>query len=111
MTRVKSQTNNYLNKHIGSIFRGRLKPEFNKSQIKIESSLARRYNDLKRKKRVFREEFIKNINSIAKFHNIRYSNLIHRLNIYQVLMNRKSISNMSISENRSIKSIIYITST
>ncbi|MFI4847333.1 MAG: 50S ribosomal protein L20 [Candidatus Makana argininalis] len=64
------------------------------------------YRDRKQKKRNFRKLWILRINAASRQHGISYSRFIHNLKNLNILINRKILSDIAISDKNSFKKLI-----
>ncbi len=112
MTRVtksvtaKARHKKILNETKGSFgARSRLFKTAKQSYIK---SLQYAFRDRKNKKRSFRSLWISRINAAAREHGLSYSNLIYFLSDKNIIINRKLLSEIAISDNSTFKKILEI---
>ncbi len=61
-------------------------------------SRAYAYRDRKNRKREFRALWITRLSAAARMHGLRYSELIHGLELANIELNRKSLSELAISD-------------
>tara|TARA_Y100000385_G_scaffold273005_1_gene314418 strand:- start:6335 stop:6682 length:348 start_codon:yes stop_codon:yes gene_type:complete len=87
--------------HYGA--RSRLFKTAKQSNIK---SLQYAFRDRKNRKRSFRNLWISRINAGARVHGISYSKLINGLNIKDIIINRKVLSDIAITDSATFKKII-----
>ena len=87
--------------HYGA--RSRLFKTAKQSNIK---SLQYAFRDRKNRKRSFRNLWISRINAGARDHGISYSKLINGLNIKDIIINRKVLSDIAITDSATFKKII-----
>ena len=92
--------------HYGA--RSRLYKTAKQSNIK---SLQYAFRDRKNKKRAFRSLWIARINAACSREGLTYSNFINLLDTNNILLNRKILSDIAISDNDTFKKIISIVST
>ncbi len=71
----------------------------------VMNSLAYAYRDRRRKKRDFRKLWITRINAAARLNDLSYSRLINGLNLANVEVNRKMLSDIAINDPSGFKSI------
>lgn len=74
----------------------------------VMRSRAYAYRDRKRRKRDFRKLWIQRINAAAKLNNMKYSQLIHGLNLAGVTVNRKMLAEIAISEPNNFAEFVKI---
>mgnify|MGYP001322180582 FL=1 len=89
--------------HYGA--RSRLFKTAKQSNIK---SLQYAFRDRKNKKRVFRNLWIARINAGSREHGISYSQLINALKDKNILLNRKILSEISISDKVAFEKVIKL---
>mgnify|MGYP001465687715 CR=1 FL=1 len=87
--------------HYGA--RSRLYKTAKQSNIK---SLQYAFRDRKNRKRNFRSLWIARINAGSREHGISYSQLINGLNSKNVVIDRKVLSEIAITDNKTFKKII-----
>ena len=87
--------------------RSRLFKTAKQSHIK---SLQYAFRDRKNKKRSFRSLWISRINAAVREEGISYSDFICSLNDKNIIINRKLLSEISISDNSTFKKILEIAS-
>lgn len=87
-------------------YRGRSKSCFRVAIEKVEKGLQYAYRDRRNKKRTFRALWIQRINAGARLHGLTYSQLINGLNLAGVVLDRKILSDLAISEPASFASIV-----
>ena len=92
--------------HYGA--RSRLYKTAKQSNIK---SLQYAFRDRKNKKRAFRSLWIARINAACSREGLSYSNFINLLDTNDILLNRKILSDIAISDNATFKKIISTVST
>ena len=72
----------------------------------VEKGLSYAYRDRKNKKRVFRSLWITRINAAAREHGLSYSELINKLKIQGVEINRKVLADLAMNDPEKFSSII-----
>tara|TARA_B100000900_G_scaffold416256_1_gene450623 strand:+ start:7093 stop:7440 length:348 start_codon:yes stop_codon:yes gene_type:complete len=87
--------------HYGA--RSRLYKTAKQSNIK---SLQYAFRDRKNKKRSFRSLWISRINAGSREMGVSYSNLISSLESKNILLNRKILSDLAVSDNQAFKKVI-----
>ena len=85
---------------------GRRKNVYTIAKNAVEKGLSYAYRDRKNKKRVFRSLWITRINAAARQHGLNYSELINKLKIQGVEINRKVLADIAMNEPEKISSII-----
>lgn len=75
--------------------RGRL---FKSARETTERAAKYAYRDRKQRKRQFRRLWIIRIGAAARLHGLSYNNFIHGLKIAQIDLNRKTLSELAISD-------------
>tara|TARA_X000000368_G_C22934284_1_gene669147 strand:+ start:37 stop:384 length:348 start_codon:yes stop_codon:yes gene_type:complete len=91
--------------HYGA--RSRLYKTAKQSNVK---SMQYAFRDRKNKKRVFRSLWIARINAAAKELGLSYSKLINLLYQKNIILDRKVLSNLAISDKSTFKKIVEIVS-
>jgi large subunit ribosomal protein L20 len=91
--------------HYGA--RSRLYKTAKQSNIK---SLQYAFRDRKNKKRSFRSLWISRINAASREQGITYSNLIKLLDDKNIILDRKILSEIAISDNATFKKVVEIAS-
>ncbi len=69
-------------------------------------SLQYAFRDRKNRKRAFRSLWISRINAATKDHGIRYSKFINSLVSKNIILNRKILSELAVSDNQTFKKIV-----
>ena len=87
--------------------RSRLFKTAKQSYIK---SLQYAFRDRKNKKRSFRSLWISRINAAVREEGVSYSNFVFALNNKNIIINRKILSDIAISDNSTFKKILHIAS-
>ena len=64
------------------------------------------FRDRKNKKRAFRALWVARINAGSRELNITYSHLINSLNQKNILLNRKILSELAVSDNPTFKKVV-----
>ena len=85
---------------------GRRKNVYTIAKNAVEKGLSYAYRDRKNKKRVFRSLWITRINAAARQHGLSYSDLINKLKIKGVEINRKVLADIAMNEPEKFSSII-----
>ena len=85
---------------------GRRKNVYTIAKNAVEKGLTYAYRDRKNKKRVFRSLWITRINAAARQHGLSYSELINKLKIKGVEINRKVLADIAMNEPEKFSSII-----
>lgn len=87
--------------HYGA--RSRLYKTAKQSNIK---ALQYAFRDRKNKKRSFRSLWISRINSAAKMHGTSYSKLINKMNEKDIIINRKVLADLAVSDDSAFEKIL-----
>ena len=87
-------------------FFGRRKNVYTIAKNAVEKSLSYAYRDRKNKKRAFRSLWITRINAAARQHGFSYSELINKLKIQGVDINRKVLADLAMNDPEKFSSII-----
>jgi large subunit ribosomal protein L20 len=85
--------------------RSRLYRTAKQSNIK---SLQYAFRDRKNRKRAFRSLWISRINAGAREMNISYSKLVSSLDSKNIILNRKILSDLAISDNPTFKNVVEL---
>lgn len=111
MTRAVKKTTNYLSKYYdSSSMSGRRGVNFNNIKTLVQKNLNKSYIDRKLKKGVYRKLNISNINNVLSNYGISYSSFINNLSNSNVQVNRFMLSNICLTEKKSLLSLLYISS-
>jgi len=79
-------------------FRGRRKNTIRTAKAAVDKSMQYAYRDRKNKKRTFRALWIQRINAAVREHGLTYARFIDGLSKAGVLVDRKVLSELAISE-------------
>ena len=85
---------------------GRRKNVYTIAKNAVEKGLSYAYRDRKNKKRVFRSLWITRINAAAREHGLSYSELINKLIIQGVEINRKVLADLAMNDPEKFSLII-----
>ena len=85
---------------------GRRKNVWTVSKNAVEKGLTYAYRDRKNKKRSFRSLWISRINAGSREFGISYSKLMNGLNTKKILIDRKVLSEIAVSDNKTFKKIV-----
>ena len=85
---------------------GRRKNVYTVAKNAVEKALSYAYRDRKNKKRVFRSLWITRINAAARQHGLSYSELINKLKIQGVEINRKVLADIAMNDPEKFSTII-----
>ena len=85
---------------------GRRKNVHTVAKNAVEKALSYAYRDRKNKKRVFRSLWITRINAAARQHGLSYSELINKLKIQGVEINRKVLADIAMNDPEKFSTII-----
>jgi len=85
---------------------GRRKNVYTIAKNAVEKGLSYAYRDRKNKKRVFRSLWITRINAASRLHGLSYSELINKLKIQGVEINRKVLADLAMNSPEKFSSII-----
>ena len=85
---------------------GRRKNVYTIAKNAVEKGLSYAYRDRKNKKRIFRSLWITRINAAARHHGLSYSELINKLKIQGVEINRKVLADIAMNDPEKFSSII-----
>jgi large subunit ribosomal protein L20 len=87
-------------------FRGRAKNCFRTAIERVEKALQYAYRDRRTRKRDFRALWVQRINAAARLHGINYSALIHGLDLAEIQIDRKMLSELAISAPETFAEIV-----
>ena len=85
---------------------GRRKNVYTVAKNAVEKGLTYAYRDRKTKKRVFRSLWITRINAAARQHGLSYSELVNKLKIKGVEINRKVLADIAMNDSERFSQII-----
>ena len=85
---------------------GRRKNVYTVAKNAVEKGLTYAYRDRKTKKRVFRSLWITRINAAARQHGLSYSELINKLKIKGIEINRKVLADIAMNDSEKFSQII-----
>ena len=85
---------------------GRRKNVYTIAKNAVEKGLSYAYRDRKNKKRVFRSLWITRINAAARQRGLSYSELINKLKIQGVEINRKVLADIAMNDPEKFSTII-----
>ena len=87
-------------------FFGTKKSNYRTAKEAVEKSLTYAYRDRRNKKRDFRKLWNIRINAAVREHDLNYSKFINGLKKADILLNRKVLSNLAISDPETFKLIV-----
>ena len=85
---------------------GRRKNVYTVAKNAVEKGLSYAYRDRKNKKRVFRSLWITRINAAARQHGLSYSELINKLKVKEIDINRKVLADIAMNDPEKFSDII-----
>ena len=85
---------------------GRRKNVYTIAKNAVEKGLSYAYRDRKNKIRVFRSLWITRINAAARQHGLSYSELINKLKIQGIEINRKVLADIAMNDPEKFSTII-----
>ena len=85
---------------------GRRKNVYTVAKNAVEKGLSYAYRDRKNKKRVFRSLWITRINAAARQHGLSYSELINKLKVKEIGINRKVLADLAMNDPEKFSDII-----
>jgi len=94
---------------LASGYRGAHSVLFRVANQQVMKSLRYAYIGRKQKKRIFRKIWISRINASSRLNGISYSQLIHQFKKSNIDLNRKMLSQISILDASTFKSLIEVT--
>ena len=87
-------------------FFGTKKSNYRTAKEAVEKSLTYAYRDRRNKKRDFRKLWNIRINAAVREYDISYSRFIYGLKKSEILLNRKMLSNLSVTDPETFKIIV-----
>jgi large subunit ribosomal protein L20 len=93
---------------LASGYRGAHSVLFRIANQQVMKALKYSYIDRKQKKRIFRRIWISRINAASRLNNISYSQLIYRFKKSNIDLNRKMLSQISILDASTFKSLVDV---
>nr|AGH24296.1 ribosomal protein L20 [Reclinomonas americana ATCC 50633] len=90
-------------------YRGRSKNNFSIAIEKVHKGLQYSYAHRKVNKRFFRSLWIQQLNAACISLNTNYSTFIHQLNVQNILINRKILSQLAQTEPYTFKALTHVT--
>ena len=84
---------------------GRRKSCFRTAVQAVEKAGQYAYRDRRAKKRDFRKLWIQRINAAARLHDLKYSTLMHGLKLAGIELDRKSLSEIAIHDEKGFEAI------
>lgn len=93
---------------LASGYRGAHSVLFRVANQQVMKALRYSYVGRKQKKRIFRRIWISRINAASRLNGISYSQLIHKLKISNIDINRKILSQIAVLDPTTFKSLINI---
>ena len=85
---------------------GRRKNVYTVAKNAVEKALSYAYRDRKTKKRVFRSLWITRINAAAREHGLSYSELMYKLKLNNILINRKVLADIAMNDSKKFEEIV-----
>lgn len=87
-------------------FRGRAKNCFRVAVQKVEKALQYAYRDRRNRKRDLRGLWIQRMNAAVRLHGLNYSKFINGLNLANITIDRKILSDIAVHEPEAFKAIV-----
>jgi len=85
---------------------GRRKNVYTVAKNAVEKGLSYAYRDRKNKKRAFRSLWITRINAAARQHGLSYSELINKLKVKEIDINRKVLADLAMNDPEKFADIV-----
>ena len=85
---------------------GRRKNVYTVAKNAVEKGLTYAYRDRKTKKRVFRSLWITRINAASRQHGLSYSELINKLKVKGIEINRKVLADLAMNDSKKFSEIV-----
>ena len=89
-------------------YRGAHSVLFKVANQQVMKALRYSYVGRKRKKRIFRQNWITRINAAARLNGISYSQFIHKLKKSKIDLNRKILAQIAVLDTSTFKSLITL---
>ncbi|MEM8643044.1 MAG: 50S ribosomal protein L20 [Cyanobacteria bacterium P01_G01_bin.54] len=89
-------------------FRGSHSRLFRTANQQVMKALRNAYRDRRRRKRDFRRLWIVRINAAARQRGISYSQLMHKLKLAQVEINRKMLAQLAVADPAAFNKIVDV---
>ena len=93
---------------LASGYRGAHSVLFRIANQQVMKALRYSYVSRKNKKRIFRRIWISRINAASRLNGISYSQLIHKLKMSNIDLNRKTLSQIAILDTSTFQSLINL---
>ena len=87
-------------------FRGGNKNLFRTANQRVMKALCNAYRDRRRRKRDFRKLWIARINASARINGLNYSQLINKLKVADIRINRKMLAQLALNEPKCFEEIV-----
>ena len=85
---------------------GRRKNVYTVAKNAVEKALTYAYRDRRNKKRSFRSLWILRINAAARQNGLSYSELVHKLKVNKIDINRKVLADMAMNDSDKFSNLI-----
>ena len=85
---------------------GRRKNVYTVAKNAVEKGLSYAYRDRKNKKRLFRSLWITRINAAARLHGLSYSELINKLKLKKIEINRKVLADLAMNNQEKFSDLV-----
>ena len=85
---------------------GRRKNVYTVAKNAVEKGLSYAYRDRKNKKRLFRSLWITRINAAARLHGLSYSELINKLKLKKIEINRKVLADLAMNDQEKFSDLV-----
>ena len=87
---------------------GRRSKLFRPAKDAVAKSLIYAYRDRRRRRREFRSLWITRISAACRAHDMRYSQFIHGIDLAEITLDRKSLSNLAIEDPKAFAEIVEL---
>ena len=91
---------------LASGFFGAKSTNYRTAKEAVDRSLQYAYRDRRNRKRDFRRLWNVRINAAVRIHDLNYAKFVHGLNLADIQLNRKVLSNLAIDEPNTFKGIV-----
>ena len=101
---AKARRKKYLKRAKG--FVGGKGSQYTAARETVDRALAYAYRDRRNKKRDFRALWITRISAAARQHGLTYATLMHGLQVAEIRINRKALSNLAIEDPAAFEALV-----
>ncbi|KNC54817.1 50S ribosomal protein L20 [Thecamonas trahens ATCC 50062] len=87
---------------------GRSKNTFRAARRRLDKAMQYAYRDRRTKKREFRKSWVRTVSAAAREHGVRYGELVHALDTAGVVLNRKILAELAVTEPASFAGLVDV---